>query len=237
MAVRLILPSEEPLPDPNRNDDLESFWHVLLWIASQQCEHKLPLNRIITSLHELFDSMYVDETGHLKGGDSKLAMLTSQILINHMELGSRLLRRILVDAATILAARYLKSIEKEDQVLQIEKIWMAFQSENSQLQKLSELEDNIYFSHNTLYPTFSLWKALHMLQDVHWVAEIFETALNDPMSNWDAGGANIERSFQVPRNASHWQTQRRKRESDSILAVIHQSPSHRYTRVTDKQLS
>ena len=46
-----------------------------------------------------------------------------------------------------------------------------------------------------LHPTFSLWKARRTLQDVQWVAGVFEIALNDPMSNWDAGGANIERSF------------------------------------------
>ena len=40
----------------------------------------------------------------------------------------------------------------------------------------------------------------------------FETALNEPMSNWDEGGANIERCFQVPRNPS--QNRRQKRESE-----------------------
>ena len=37
MAARLIPPSEEPPPDPNRYDDLESFWHVLLWITLKRC--------------------------------------------------------------------------------------------------------------------------------------------------------------------------------------------------------
>jgi hypothetical protein len=40
--------------------------------------------------------------------------------------------------------------------------------------------------------------------------KILETALNDPMTDWDAGSANISRSF--PRTLS--QQRNRKRESE-----------------------
>ena len=143
------------------------------------------LNGITASLRELFDSMYIDEeTGQPKGGFGKLAELTSQPLIDNLKLGNQFLYRILVDTTTILAARYPKSIQIEDKILEMEKVWMVFQSENSQLllqnRNPSDLEllevkfgSQIYFLHNRVYPTLSLWKARRTLQDVRWVAGIF----------------------------------------------------------------
>ena len=146
------------------------------------------LNGITASLRELFDSMYIDEeTGQSKGGFGKLAELTShwQALIDNLKPGNQLLYRILlVDTTTFLAARYPKSIQIEDKILEMEKVWMVFQSENSQLllqnRNPSDLEllevkfgSQIYFLHNRVYPTLSLWKARRTLQDVRWVAGIF----------------------------------------------------------------
>jgi len=216
MAARLIIVHQPgtPLPIPNRDDDLESFWHVLLWVALRRCDHKLPSSNIVASLRNLFDDMYTDETGQTKGGDNKLELLNSQKLIVAMKLGNRLLHHIFVATATILAARYPESDEKEAQLNEVGKIWTMVQSENPHLQELSELNKAMKYHileiDETLDDVYPIWKGRRTLQDVRWVERIFDQALNDPMANWDTGADNIDRA--LPRNAS--QARKRKRESE-----------------------
>lgn len=80
MAARLILnrTPETPPPVPNREDDLESFWHVLFWIALEHCDHQMDPLAVVQLLGPLFDSKYIDRTGQAEGGDHKRASLTSQ---------------------------------------------------------------------------------------------------------------------------------------------------------------
>jgi len=216
MAARLIIVNQPgtPLPIPNRDDDLESFWHVLLWVALRRCDHKLPSSNIVASLRNLFDDMYADETGQKKGGGNKRSLLTSQSLFVDMKLGNRLLHRIFVATATILAARYPESDEKEAQLIKVGEIWKMVQSENPHLLELSELNKAVKYRildiEDTLDDVYPIWKGRRTLQDVRWAERIFEQALNDPMADWDTGADNIDRA--LPRNAS--QARKRKRESE-----------------------
>ena len=214
MAARLIIVHQPgtPLPIPNREDDLESFWHVLLWVAIRRCDHKLPSSNIVASLRNLFDDMYTDETGQTKGGDYKLELLNSQKLIKNMALGSPVLEVILVTVAKILAARYPGSNMEEAQLIKVGKIWTMVQSENPHLQEPSDLEtlltNRIASIDRTLGRVRYVWDDRRTLQDVQWMENIFEQALNDPMADWDTGADNIDRA--LPRNAS----QARKRVRD-----------------------
>ena len=107
MAARLLeLPELEVLPPiPNRDDDLESFWHILLWTALKHCEHKLSLVKTQSQLRDLFDSSYTDLLSGLKaGGSNKKGELGSQWTIREMQLGSKVLRGILIDVAKILSS-------------------------------------------------------------------------------------------------------------------------------------
>ena len=216
MAARLIIVNQPgtPLPIPNRDDDLESFWHVLLWVALRRCDHKLPSSNIVASLRNLFDDMYADETGQKKGGGNKRSLLTSQSLFVDMKLGNRLLHHIFVATATILSARYPESDEKEAQLIKVGKIWKMVQSENPHLQEPSDLEtlltNRIASIDRTLGRVRYVWDDRRTLQDVQWMERIFGQALNDPMANWDTGADNIDRG--LPRNAS--QARKRKRESE-----------------------
>ena len=216
MAARLIIVNQPgtPLPIPNRDDDLESFWHVLLWVALRRCDHKLPSSNIVASLRNLFDDMYADETGQKKGGGNKRSLLTSQSLFVDMALGSPVLEVILVTVATILAARYPGSNMEEAQLTKVEKIWTMVQFENPHLQEPSELEtlltNRIASVDRTLGRVRYVWDDRRTLQDVHWMEKIFEQALNDPTADWGTGIANIDRA--LPRNAA--QARKRKRESE-----------------------
>jgi len=216
MAARLIIENDPgtPPPIPDRGDDLESFWYVLLWVTLRHCEHKLLFDRIVASLRNLFDNAYIGGTGQRNGGDNKLELLNSQKLIKNMALGSPVLEVILVTVATILAARYPGSNMEEAQLIKVEEIWTMVQSENPHLQELSELNKAMKYRilevDDTLERVRYLWDDRRTLQDVQWMEKIFEQALNDPTADWGTGVANIDRA--LPRNAS--QTRKRKRESE-----------------------
>ena len=136
MAARLLeLPELEVLPPiPNCDDDLESFWHVLLWTALKHCEHKLSLVKTQSRLQDLFDSSYTDPLSGLKaGGSNKKGELGSQWTIREMQLGSKVLRGILIDVAKILSSQYPMTDDEEMEVAEVEKIWKMIQSENPHL--------------------------------------------------------------------------------------------------------
>ena len=216
MAARLIIERKPgtPPPIPSRDDDLESFWHVLLWVILRHCDHELSLDGVVASLRDLFDNVYIDITGKRNGGRYKLELLHSQKLIKNMALGSPVLEVILVTVATILAARYPGSNMEEAQLIKVGKIWTMVQSENPHLQELSELNKAMKYHileiDEALDDVYPIWKGRRTLQDVRWVERIFDQALNDPMANWDTGADNIDRA--LPRNAS--QARKRKRESE-----------------------
>jgi len=216
MAARLIIERKPgtPPPIPSRDDDLESFWHVLLWVTLRHCDHELSFDRIVASLRDLFDNAFIGATGQRNGGDNKRSLLTSQSLFVDMALGSPVLEVILVTVAKILAARYPGSNMEEAQLIKVGKIWTMVQSENPLLQEQSELNKAVKYRildiDDTLDDVYPIWKGRRTLQDVRWVERIFEQALNDPMADWDTGADNIDRA--LPRNAS--QARKRKRESE-----------------------
>ena len=202
MAARLLeLPRPGVLsPTPNRDDDLESFWHVLLWTALKHCEHELLLVDTQSRLRVLFDSSYTDPLSGLKGGGSfKQSELGSQTTIRKMHLGSKVLRGILIDVAKVLSSRYPMTDDEEMEIAEVENIWKMIQLENphlpeSDLGKL--LRARIAFIDDTNFDLYYiLWKHRRIQKDVRWMENIFETALNDPTVAWDVGSANIMRCF------------------------------------------
>ena len=201
MAAPLLeLPEPGVLPPiSNRDDDLESFWYVLLWTALKHCEHKLSLVDTQSRLRDLFDSSYTDTLSGLKGGRSfKQSELGSQTTIRKMQLGSKVLRGILIDVAKVLSSRYSMTDDEEMEVAEVENIWKMIQSDNPHLLEL-DLEEllgvRILRRRDIDIRLFSLWKDRRIQKDVRWMENIFETALNDPAVAWDVGSANIVRCF------------------------------------------
>lgn len=198
MAARLLgLPEPGmPAPIPNRQDDLESFWHVLLWTALKHCDHKLSSNRIQSRLQNLFDSSYTDVvSGQTEGGSNKKGELGSQSVIREMRLGNEVLEGILLDVARVLDTRYPRTSQEEMVVTEVEKMWKVIQSENPHLPE-SDLEERllqIVYRGDKNMRIFSLWQDRRIQKDVRWMENIFETALNDSTAAWDVGSANIER--------------------------------------------
>lgn len=189
MATRLIIPSDQKDPTPDRDDDLESFWHVLLWIVLRHCEHHLMDSHILTCLHTLFDCGYID-AGQRHGGDHKLAKLVSTRTIKNLTFDSNPLFNILVRTATVLAVRYPQSREIEEQMSEVEDNWIKFQSENPDLQ-ISDLESmlnpqlenpdsQVISLDKKLFkmyrsPVFHDWIHRKRLHDPEWAVKVLDT--------------------------------------------------------------
>ena len=201
MAARLLGLPEPGVPPaiPNRDDDLESFWHVLLWTALKHCQHELSLVNTQSRLQDLFDSSYTDVLSGLKaGGSNKQSELGSQTTVQKLQLGSQVLQEILEDLARVLYTRYPGTLQAEREVVEVERIWKMIQSENlhlleSDLGKL--LQFQIVSMGSINWDFYSLWNCRRIQKDVRWMENIFETVLNDPTVTWDVGSANVERCF------------------------------------------
>ena len=115
-----------------------------------------------------------------------------------MQLGSKVLRGILIDVAKVLSSRYSMTDDEEMEVAEVENIWKMIQSDNPHLLEL-DLEEllgvRILRRRDIDIRLFSLWKDRRIQKDVRWMENIFETALNDPAVAWDVGSANIVRCF------------------------------------------
>ena len=210
MAARLIMgetPGTTP-PVPDRGDDLESFWHVLLWIALKYCDHQMNAARVVDLLGSLFDHKYIGQHGQAQGGLSKRDSLMTQANVRDMELGSKVLRAILVNTAKVLAIRY-SSEEIEDQIPRIQRIWQQLELENSTLDKELLLLQRIHQDSPSLMDSYIPWKKWRIMQDdAEWMETIFGNALQDPSADWNTGSANIQRI--LPRPSAP----KRKSESD-----------------------
>ena len=216
MAARLILNREPgtPPPIPNRDDDLESFWHVLLWVALRRCDHQLHSRNVVELLGSLFDHMYIGGTGQMEGGNIKRAYMKSQDCINDMKLRSNILHKIFKNTAKLLATRYSSDEELND-ILEVQRMWEKMESENPTLdKKLLRIELGariLQMENDSLEQGRFAWaKWRTMRNDAGWMENIFENALNDPTVDWNTGSANIQRT--LPRPSASRAT---KRKSDS----------------------
>ena len=218
MAARLIVDRKAgtPPPIPNREDDLESFWHVLLWVALQNCDHQMVPRKIVERLGSLFDYMYIGGTGQMEGGDAKRDSLETRSCIKAMNLRSNILHEILEDTAEPLATRYSSDKDLND-ILEVQRMWEKVESENPTLDedhRIIELVLRIAQTRKKLlaraHPSWMKWRT--MQDGAEWMEKIFENALNDPTVDWNTGSGNIQRT--LPRPSASRAT---KRKSDSNI--------------------
>ena len=224
MAARLIVSRAPgtPVPVPNRDDDLESFWHVLLWTTIRQCEHMISDDHIVNSLCTLFDHAYVGPTGQV-GGEIKRNLLTSVNPTGHMKLGSPPLRKILLGAAHVLGSRYPADEETEDDVKEVQEIWDTVRMKNPDLHTTDPREEIAKGKRFNvkLYSALPLWNNRRQLEDSQWMEAILKKALDDPQADWITGSTNVKRQF--PRPAKDV---KRKRETDiNDIGDMPQQPS------------
>ena len=191
MAARLTIQSKPgtPSPIPNREDDMESFWHVLLWIALRHCDHCMTPMQLADALVSLFDHKYTDETGQAYSGGYRRALLKSQSQITEMELASKVLHTLLVNTAQVLASRYPNS-EIQDGILEVQRMWENLERKSSDLDKEDLLKPELVqrimqMRNKALLSSYISWENQHTPTDAAWMASADEGVLR-VQQMWEA---------------------------------------------------
>jgi hypothetical protein len=88
-------------------DDLESFLHVLSWVALQYMPHGLAPGALSSLLQDGFDASYEDE-GRIKGGQNKRTYILTNEIPMRSGFKNQTIRDLLEELNYTFAARYLK---------------------------------------------------------------------------------------------------------------------------------
>jgi hypothetical protein len=88
-------------------DDLESFFHVLAWMALRYTDHAMPPNRLTSFMQSYFDECYAqDHGGGFGGGDNKASSLISRNIVQTPNFKNARLSALLSALCQTLAVRY-----------------------------------------------------------------------------------------------------------------------------------
>ena len=97
----------------NREDDLESFFHVLNWMALRYTSHTLDSQTLAYDLQRIYDSSYKLLDGRAAGGRAKLDALLSGRSIKGARLQNLPLGRLLKKVRKLVAIRYQDESDDE----------------------------------------------------------------------------------------------------------------------------
>jgi hypothetical protein len=104
-AARLLLGNDHE-PPHNREDDLESFYYVLNWMALRYSSHSLNSQRLTSELQRIFDYSYRSQSGTAAGGQAKLAEVLSGASNKLATFKNRPLAKLLEAIRKVIAIRY-----------------------------------------------------------------------------------------------------------------------------------
>ena len=199
---------------------MESFWHVLLWIALRHCDHRMSGMKLADALGSLFDHKYIGENGQAYSGGSKEDSLKSRSHIRHMELASEVLRTILVNTAQVLAIRYPNS-EDQDGILEVQRMWENLQQKSSALDKedllITQLGHRIVeMGNKALLSSYLSWKNQRTPMDAEWMDSADECVLR-VQQMWKA----IESEYSQFRTTDILLQRMRYDASRAQLAIAH----------------
>ena len=103
-------------PPHSREDDLESFYHVLNWMALRYTSHTLDSETLTSELQRIFDYSYRSQNG-AEGGQAKRGALMSGMTNMDAAFKNQGLATLLETIRNLVAVRYQRQINsKADQV-------------------------------------------------------------------------------------------------------------------------
>ncbi|KIM37441.1 hypothetical protein M413DRAFT_448493 [Hebeloma cylindrosporum] len=154
MAARLQMEPEKNLR-PDYTDDLESFWHTLLYISLRWCEHDLDPTKVVH---------IINAAGRPVGGHHKSMELQTRAYLKSMGIRSPPLLRILRNSARILASRYCGEQEAIEEIT-----WLRSQYVGNDFQFY------LMKDHRDLFLTNYLdWANFQTLKTSNWMEKIFD---------------------------------------------------------------
>ena len=104
-AARLLLSKPNQSPH-NREDDLESFYHVLNWMALRYTSHTLNSQPLTSELQRIFDYSYRSENGRAEGGRAKRDALSNGYTNEEANFQNLPLAMLLENIRILVAVRY-----------------------------------------------------------------------------------------------------------------------------------
>ncbi|PPQ78945.1 hypothetical protein CVT25_002396 [Psilocybe cyanescens] len=105
--------SDPPTPIHNKDDDWESFWHVLFWVALRNCVHGTAASHVQETLIQAYDRSIINARGSSAFG-FKFSIITSSAYIIKMNFVSPPLLKMLLQFQAIINTRYILDSEQID---------------------------------------------------------------------------------------------------------------------------
>ena len=118
-AARLLLGNNGP--PHNREDDLESFYHVVNWMALRYTSHSLVSPMLTIELQQIFDYSYRLPGGTAVGGGAKLNALLSGGTNKRAKFQSLPLAKLLEAIRKLVAVRYNDNPDSEAEQVDIDR--------------------------------------------------------------------------------------------------------------------
>lgn len=173
MAVRLLAVTngDAARPVPDRNDDEESIFHVLIWMTLHYGQHNLTPIRLSGYLNNIFYQS-INECGarRLLPSNMKDLTMTREDFWDRISLANRGLKATINDLQDILRYRYLA----EDHYAQ-----RIQEASGRKLDKLLKKAESFREDRQN---------ALQELQTRGWLMKTLSEALNRAEENWTLGG-------------------------------------------------
>ncbi|KAF8500705.1 hypothetical protein BU17DRAFT_58980 [Hysterangium stoloniferum] len=174
---------------PDRADDLESFFYVIVWIALRCTDNSFVQGALTNMLHAAFDDHYLDPQGAAKGGDRKIVEVQASNPFQVSRLFNVSLRVLIETLATTFAVRY----EQTPKATEIAQYKELFEKQGSGVKSLhlSGLADDDAVLSILLAGKYLTRVAALGRSD--WMASELTTALQK--SGWHEHGSHVQRDL------------------------------------------
>ena len=129
-----MLHSNDNRPPHNREDGLESFYHVLNWMALRHTSHSFSSEMLTFELHRIFDSAYRSHGGRVAGGQAKRSELSTGHTNMDAAFKNQPLAELLETVRQLVAVRYQREPNGKAEQRDIDR----YQSKMNKLHKREE---------------------------------------------------------------------------------------------------
>ena len=129
-AARLLLETGYKSPH-NREDDLESFYHVLNWMALRYTSHTLDPESLASELERIFDDTYRSPDGRAAGGQTKMSEIMSGTSNKFAAFQNQPLAQLLETVRKLVAVQYQDEPDGKAEQLDFDR----YQSKMNKLRK------------------------------------------------------------------------------------------------------
>lgn len=185
---------DEPKPIHSKEDDLESFFHVLHWLALRACEHKQKINQVKITMRDVYDTA-------LRDVDGPAAPLARRNLFFHPRLiadirfGSPALKLYLTEFHKVVSQRYIVEEEFKDLLIRWRDDIVEARPETSDEDIISELDRRMKANRKApiSFPQYIIPGDFLQSLEIDWAPKLYEDLFGSggKDADWTTGNANV----------------------------------------------